>query len=56
MVETYIHKETNIDIEEFIPDKRKLSRWVSGSWKKAKQVLKYKVDDGFLILPMYLDE
>jgi hypothetical protein len=56
MVETYIHKETKIDIEEFIPDKRKLSRWVSGSWKKAKQVLKYKVDDGFLILPMYLDE
>ena len=55
-MQTYIHTEKSNELVEFYPSKDKISKWVSGSWKKAKNIIRNKINNGFLILPMYIDD
>lgn len=55
-MESYIHSENTRNITLFLPNKNKISKWVSGSWKKSKKLIKEKIDKGLLILPMYENE
>jgi predicted NUDIX family NTP pyrophosphohydrolase len=54
-MQSFIHEEATDGVYEFTPAPKKLSSWVSGSWRKTKQLIKNKIN-GFLILPMYLDD
>ena len=54
-MQSYIHAENSNELVECIPNTDKISKWVSGSWKKSKNLIKNKISDGFLILPMYDD-
>lgn len=54
-MQSYIHTENSNELIECIPNTDKISKWVSGSWKKSKNLIKNKISDGFLILPMYDD-
>jgi hypothetical protein len=55
-MQTYIHTENSNELTECYPNKDKISKWVSGSWKKSKNIIRNKISNGFLILPMYDDE
>lgn len=52
-MESYMHSENTRNITAFLPSKNRISKWVSGSWKKAKKFIKEKLTNGLLILPMY---
>jgi len=55
-MQTYIHTENSHELQECSLNKNKISKWVSGSWKKSKNLIGKKISNGFLILPMYDDE
>jgi len=55
-MQTYIHTENSNEFIECSPNTNKISKWVSGSWKKAKNLIKNKISSGFLVLPMYDEE
>ena len=55
-MESYIHSENTRNITSFSPSKNRISKWVSGSWKKSKKLIKEKINKGLLILPMYENE
>lgn len=51
---TLIHNENDNELIPFVPDIEQLSKWVSGSWWKSKNVMTDKIPNNFLIVPMYL--
>jgi hypothetical protein len=55
-MQTYTHEENTNNLIEYCPNENKISKWVSGSWKKSKTLIKNKINSGYLILPMYDDE